>query len=476
MQMISFVLMGFVTVIFCLLLICNTLIKDMEKRISISNWILLVASYLFVVYADYRFAIILGVVTLSTYYFAKHSKYSNVGIIIALLSLGYFKYMNFFSETLMNLLGKEYERLSIFLPIGISFYVFSAIGYIVDVKRNKIKVRALKDVALYLAFFPKLTSGPIQSSNSFFEQMDSDRQVNLNSFLTGIQIFMFGMGKKTVLADRLAVFVDQVYETPMCFGSLTVFLAAAAYPLQIYFDFSGYSDMAIGVGKILGFDLPNNFNLPYVAHNVTELWKRWHITLSTWLQEYVYISLGGNRKGKLRAYVNLILTMLIGGLWHGANWTYIAWGFLSGITLVAHKVWMNISNSHKRSPSLFGSGISIICTYLFAIFSEIFFRASSISHAISIISRIFSFSAGVEHIYFWLIVAIFVFVIACVAASLKSEHNLENAKIKNVSMINGYYPVMDLSKLHCLIIFFVFCGLVLCLAYTGGSPFIYGRF
>lgn len=151
------------------------------------------------------------------------------------------------------------------------------------------------------------------------------------------------------MADRLSVFVNQVYDTPMAFGSLTVFFAAVAYSLQIYFDFSGYSDMAIGVSKILGIDLPRNFNLPYLAHNVTELWKRWHITLSSWLQDYIYISLGGNRKGKVRTYLNLILTMVIGGIWHGANFTYIVWGLLHGIALAVHKVWMTLTYSDSKS-------------------------------------------------------------------------------------------------------------------------------
>lgn len=160
-----------------------------------------------------------------------------------------------------------------------------------------------------------------------FDQIDKKRFVGWSSFASGIQIFVFGLFKKIVLADRLSVFVNQVYETPMAFGSLTVFLAAIAYSLQIYFDFSGYSDMAIGVARMFGINLPRNFNLPYLSHNVTELWKRWHITLSTWAQEYLYISLGGNRKGRARTYINLILTMVIGGIWHGANWTYIVWGY-----------------------------------------------------------------------------------------------------------------------------------------------------
>lgn len=171
-----------------------------------------------------------------------------------------------------------------------------------------------------------------------------------------------------VLADRLAVFVDQVYTTPKVFGSATVLFAVISYSLQIYFDFSGYSNMAIGVARILGFDLPRNFNLPYVAHNVTELWKRWHITLSSWLQDYVYISMGGNRKGKFRTYFNLIATMVIGGFWHGANWTFLIWGLLHGVALAVHKVWMQITKSREKKHSVVANGVSIILTFFFTTF------------------------------------------------------------------------------------------------------------
>ena len=476
MQMISFVLIGFVILIFCLLCTCQKIVKDTEKNIAVSNLILLIASYIFVIYADYRFAIVLGLITISSWFFAKNKKYSYVGVIIALASLGYFKYTNFFVDTFAHILDLEYKRLSIILPIGISYYSFSAISYVVDVKRDKIQARDLKSVALYLSFFPKITSGPIQKSKEFFEQMDADRRVDWNSFLTGIQIFMFGLAKKIVLADRLAIFVEQVFSTPMAFGSLTVFLAGIAYFFQIYFDFSGYSDMAVGVAKILGFDLPKNFNLPYMAHNITEFWKRWHMSLSSWLQEYVYIFFGGNRKGEVRTYVNLFLTMLFGGLWHGAAWNYIIWGGLNGIGLSVHKLWMKYTKSNEKEQNLLISIISILISNLFFIFTLMVFRAESLSKAKLILKRMISFEVGLEHVYFWLVVTIIIFAFACVAAYIKSKNNVITGKFKNVSRVEGFYPVMDLTKFPCLVIFLVFCGLVFCLAYTGGSPFIYGKY
>lgn len=476
MQMISFVLIGFVILIFCLLCVSKKLISDIEKNIAVSNWILLIASYVFVIYADYRFAIVLGLITISSWFFAKYEKYSYVGVIIALASLGYFKYTNFFIDTFAHIFNLEYERLSIILPIGISYYSFSAISYVVDVKRGRINSRDLKSVALYLAFFPKITSGPIQKSKEFFEQMDTDRKVDLNSLFTGVQIFMFGLAKKIVLADRLAIFVEQVFTTPMAFGSLTVFLAGVAYFFQIYFDFSGYSDMAVGVAKVLGFDLPKNFNLPYMAHNITEFWKRWHMSLSAWLQDYVYIFFGGNRKGEVRTYVNLFLTMLLGGLWHGAAWNYIIWGVLNGFGLSVHKLWMKYTKSDEKEQNLLVSIISIVLSDLFFIFTLMVFRAESLSKAWVILTRMVSFEAGLEHVYFWLIVTVVIFAIACVAAYIKSKDNVIVGKFKNVSRMEGFYPIMDLTKLPGLILFLVFCGLTLCLAYTGGSPFIYGKY
>lgn len=474
MQMISFVLFGMVAIVFFLLYFVNKFISDAETSNNVANGILLVSSYVFVAYADWRFAAVLAVITVSTWFFTVKKYYSG-RIIISILALGFFKYTNFFAESFSRLFGNDYVAIKLILPLGISFYSFSAISYIVDVSRNKSEVKNLSKVALYLAFFPKITSGPIQRSNDFFEQIENRREIGWDTFSVGIQIFVFGLFKKIVLADRLSVFVNQVYDTPMAFGSLTVFLAVVAYSLQIYFDFSGYSDMAIGVAKILGINLPRNFNLPYLSHNVTELWKRWHMTLSTWLQEYLYISLGGNRKGRIRTYINLILTMLIGGIWHGANWTYILWGLFHGIALAVHKLWMSCTHSDKKMHSVILDVVSIVVTFLFTTFCWIFFRATSISQALLIIKRIFSFSNGLEQPYMWLFVGIIILLGASLLAYKKSKLAKANMK-KNVSFVSGYYPLVDLNSFWGLVFFFVLCGLTICLAYTGGSPFIYGNY
>ncbi len=475
MQMVSISFWLFIVLVIFALLICNKVVDSVSKKVKYSKIILLISSYLFILYADIKFAIILGILTLITWWAAKDYKNMKYGIIACLLALGYFKYTNFFLSSFSELLGNsETIALKIILPLGISFYTFSAISYIVDVHHKKIEEHSLLDVALYLSFFPKLTSGPIQRSGDFFNQIQKPREINWDNISRGVQIFVFGLFKKIVLADRLSVFVNQVYDTPKAFNSITVFLAVVAYSMQIYFDFSGYSDMAIGVGKMFDIDLPRNFNLPYLSQSVTELWKRWHITLSSWLMEYLYFPLGGNRKGKVRTYINLMLTMLIGGLWHGPSWTFIFWGGLHGLALCVHKLWMlkfkNISDNNSMIKQVF----NIILTFLFASLCWIFFRTDSLEQAFSIIQVIISFKTGIFHPYVWLFFALVVYGVAVCFAIRKSR--VQGNDINEKLIIEGYYPMQNLDSFWGLVIFFVFCGVTLGLAYTGGSPFIYGAY
>lgn len=476
MQFFSIPFFALVAFAFTSIKLCNHTIKAHKTQIYTANSILLILSYVFIIYADYRFALALALLTLSTWFFGRNKKTIGIGIVISLLSLCFFKYTNFFMESFARIFGNDFNALNLIVPIGVSFYTFSAISYLIDIKREKVAQASFFDVALYLSFFPKLTSGPIQRSGEFFEQMKSDRKIGAKTFSVGLQIFMFGLFKKIVLADRLSVFVNQVFETPKAFSSLTVVLGVIAYSFQIYFDFSGYSDMAIGVAKILGFDLPRNFNLPYMAHNVTELWKRWHISLSSWLQDYLYIPLGGNRKGKFRAYLNQILTMVLGGIWHGANWTYVIWGLLHGVSLAVHKIWTTITHSAQKKCSKIGAVISIFVTFIFVSFCWIFFRADSFSNAIDIIVQIFSFKSGLNQPYFWMIIAFVVYVVAVIIAAIKSKNSQKEMKKKNQSKVEAFYPVMDLRKFWSLVVFFVFVGLTVMFAYTGGSPFIYGAY
>lgn len=477
MQIFSLAFICLTVLILGLIFLTNKLFTQDSRKVTVTKWILLIASYLFMGYADYRFCLILFVLTVICWLCAKKNSCVKYGIIAAVLSLAFFKYTNFFADSLSRLFAKgDFTALKIIMPLGISFYTFSAISYLADVYRGKVKAMPLLDVALYISFFPKITSGPIQRSADFAEQINRPRNISKDNFLIGAQIFCFGLFKKIVLSDRLSVLVEQVYQTPLAFDGITVWLAVLAYSLQIYLDFSGYSDMAVGAARMLDIQLPRNFNLPYLSHNVTELWKRWHISLSSWLQEYLYIPLGGSRKGTARAYLNLVLTMVIGGLWHGANWTFILWGALHGVALVVHKLWVKLTKSNEKSHSLPANLLSILVTFLFTSFCWIFFRADSIDKAFQIIGKLFYFGNGIVHLYIWVFAAIGIVLIASLVAVLGEKERALPPKRKNQSYANGYYPLLNLDKFWHLVLFFVFCGLIISLAYTGGSPFIYGTF
>ena len=355
----------------------------------------------------------------------------------------------------------------ILLPVGISFYTFQSLSYTIDVYRGKIEAeRSFADVALYIAFFPQLVAGPIVKAGDFIPQLHEDRNISLKGLEEGVQIFVFGLFKKLVIADNIALLVDAVYANPAEFHALTVVLAVAAYSMQIYCDFSGYSDMAVGCARVLGYELCRNFNLPYLSKNVTEFWKRWHISLSTWLQEYLYIPLGGNRKGTVRTYVNLMLTMLIGGLWHGAAWTFIIWGGVHGLALVVHKLW--IKQRKGSSDSAFGTACSILLTFVFVSLALVFFRAGSFKTAFLVFRAIFTWQSGVVFISSWAVFGIAVIMLAQAAAIIKSEREQRTW--------DGYYPTVRLDTFAGLLAFFTFVGLTLGLAYTGNNPFIYFQF
>jgi len=275
---------------------------------------------------------------------------------------------------------------------------------------------------------------------------------------------IFGLVKKIVIADHLSVFVDDVFRVPTAYSWISIILAVFSYSIQIYFDFSGYSDIAIGCAKCFGYDFCPNFNMPYISENVTEFWRRWHISLSTWLKEYLYIPLGGNRKGKLRQHINLFITMLLGGLWHGANWTFVFWGALHGLALCVDK----LIPKRKEKPTIIRV-LNIVATFLFVSFLWIFFRADTFSKAWQIIKGIFTLQHGIVQPFFWTFIALAVVLIATLVAVFR-------AKKQNAEMINGFYPMLRLNKLSTLTLFFVVCGLIVALAFTGEHPFVYFQF
>ena len=268
-----------------------------------------------------------------------------LSVAINLAMLGYFKYTNFFIEMANGLFGAGFlDFQNIFLPVGISFFVFQSMSYTIDIYRGEIKPLAhWTDYIFYLSFFPQLVAGPIVRAKDFIPQIRRPLQVTREMFGTGICFIIGGLVKKAIISDYISLnLVDRIFDEPALYSGFECLMGIYGYALQIYCDFSGYSDMAIGIALLLGFRFPKNFNAPYKSATITEFWRRWHISLSSWLRDYLYISLGGNRKGKIRTYINLMLTMLLGGLWHGAAVRFVLWGALHGVALAVHKAWMSI--------------------------------------------------------------------------------------------------------------------------------------
>ncbi len=303
-----------------------------------------------------------------------------VGVIGCLIVLGIFKYLNFFMDSFAALIGTTPEELGyhwqLILPIGVSFYVFHAIGYIVDVYRKDTPAtRSFVDFAAFMALFPHMIAGPVLRFRDLTDQFVK-REHSLPIFTSGLYIFTIGLAKKVLIADTVAPIADQAFSmaNPTAVES---WLGAIAYMLQLYFDFSGYSDMAIGLALMMGFRFKQNFNTPYLSLSITEFWQRWHISLSTWLRDYLYIPLGGNRKGSARTYVNLFLVMLLGGLWHGAAWTYVIWGAWHGgwLAIERYTGW-----AKKAPPRL----ISLPFTLLLVLIGWVMFRAASVEGAFTV--------------------------------------------------------------------------------------------
>ncbi len=320
---------------------------------------------------------------------------SNLGILFL------FKYYNFFNESVFSILDLMGIRImlphfDLLLPVGISFYTFQSIGYIVDVYREKIQPEThFGKYALFISFFPQLVAGPIERSASLLPQLNKIAVFDYDKAIEGLKLIIWGYYMKVVVADRLAIYVDAVYNNSEQHGSITLIMATILFSFQIYCDFAGYSNIAIGSARIMGIDLVTNFKRPYFARSISDFWKRWHISLSTWLKDYVYIPLGGNRVGKGRNYFNLMATFLISGLWHGANWTFVIWGALNGVYQVFYKMLVLKTDNNAvvghRAKILLNIGL----TFVLVCFSRIFFRADSLDDAVMIIKRIFSFEGSI---------------------------------------------------------------------------------
>lgn len=318
-----------------------------------------------------------------------------LSLCINLGMLAYFKYFNFLGESLAAIVREmgswlgnapmasaHYERLDIFLPVGISFFTFQSISYVIDVYRQRIQpLDRWIDYLFYVSFFPQLVAGPIVRARDFIPQIYKSPMVSRADFGEGLFLILCGLMKKCVISDYISLnFVDRVFDAPLLYTGVENLMAVYGYALQIYCDFSGYSDMAIGIALLLGFRFNINFDSPYQSATITEFWRRWHISLSSWLKDYLYISLGGNRKGRVRTYVNLLITMLLGGLWHGASVSFILWGALHGAALAVHKFIMNHFSSFKKlgeEMPVWRRVAGVLITFHLVCFGWILFRAHS---------------------------------------------------------------------------------------------------
>ena len=387
----SFEFLGFYTLVFVLFYVLSGKYR----------WVmLLIASYFFYMAWEPSYILLIMVSTTVDYFISnqitkplKNKKRLLVtSLTINLGLLFFFKYFNFFSETVnsaLSSIGIIYQPIlsEVLLPVGISFYTFQTLSYTIDVYRGIIRPeKNFGKFALYVSFFPQLVAGPIERAKNLLPQILNERtKLTYDNFVIGFSQMLFGLFKKVVVADTLAIYVNSVYNNYELHSGSTLLLATYFFAFQIYCDFSGYSDIAIGVARMLGFRFMENFNMPYFSKSVTEFWRRWHISLSSWLRDYLYISLGGNRVGRFAIYRNLMITMLLGGLWHGASWNFVIWGGLNGIYLVFEKL-LGIHNWRPRARLL-----SVTCgviTFNLIAITWVFFRSETLNQANYILHKI----------------------------------------------------------------------------------------
>lgn len=400
--------MLFPTVEFALFFLVVLLVAwSLHRWNGLHKIFLLAASYVFYGFWDWSYVPMLFAISLVSGLLAQRIQSSDTprtrklwllcGVTICLSTLGYYKYTGFFLTTVLNLWGRfahppQMRVPEPLLPLGVSFFIFHAISLMMDAYRGKLKQRVrLHDALLYVAFFPQLIAGPILRASNFLPQLRSSRNAAAIRVNRALLLIVAGLFKKVVVSNLLATrLVDQVFAAPQTFSRGDVLLAVYGYAAQIYCDFSGYTDIAIGCAMLLGYRFPRNFNAPYTATNPQDFWRRWHISLSTWLRDYLYIPLGGSRGAKWRTYLNLMITMLLGGLWHGAAWTFVIWGALHGFYLIVHRLWTSITwtpilRMRQTAPWRWAS-----CFLLFqaVCLGWVFFRSPSFAVAFAMLRRL----------------------------------------------------------------------------------------
>lgn len=457
---------------FILLVGCLSVTRDNRAR----KIILLAASYYFYAYWDWRFLGLLLISTFSDYEIGRHLSRTTASrrrrllvvtsLIINLSILAGFKYCNFFVASLQYFLspiGLDMGTLSIILPLGISFYTFRALSYTIDVYRRRLEpCTNLLDYAVFVSFFPTMVAGPIVRASELLPQLAHPVNLSFHPALSGFRSFVIGLFLKVFVADGIASFTNYVFENVAAFNSLTVWLAVVGYSIQLYCDFAGYSMMAIGVARAIGYEIPENFNFPYLSKNIADFWRRWHITLSNWIRDYVYISLGGSRKGKIRPYLNLMFAMTLCGLWHGAAWTFVFWGFFHGLALTVNRIWISRRSREETQTdsNSFPGFIRRIATLITVVVGWVFFRADGFNSALVVIEKMFYPAAGVGWYHPFALFVILSFIL------IQLTELFHCGKYHRLSLSAWYTPTAILTMIW------------LCIAFRPKefAPFIYSQF
>ncbi|MEI0488133.1 MBOAT family O-acyltransferase [Brachyspira pulli] len=448
----------------------------LDKRYR--NLLLLIVSIIFYAWGGVSYTLIMFSSIVINYLFAllidkeieKNNKpkkkiYLILCIVINLSILGYFKYTDFAISIINSISGKELISLkNIVLPIGISFYTFQALSYVVDVYREQNKAQKnIINLALYISFFPQLIAGPIVKYHDIDNQI-TNRTESLENISYGIKRFIYGLSKKVILANMFALSCDEILKQPIGdIGTALAWVAAILYTMQIYYDFSGYSDMAIGLGHMFGFKFLENFNYPYISRSVQEFWRRWHISLSTWFKEYLYIPLGGNRKGKYFTYLNLLIVFFATGLWHGASFNFILWGLWHGLFLVLERIFLG--KILEKNKYKFINHIYVILVF---VLGWVLFRANDLKHALELYKLMFNYKEGIYTIrYFFYPQTLVCFIFGVLFSGLFQSIF---PKIKEAIFSSRVYVLESVIQ---------FILLFICIMYLVNgtyNPFIYFRF
>lgn len=369
------------------------------------RWALLfTASYYFYMSWNVKYVVLILFTTIISYFaaifierFQNNTSAKKIILTFTLISclgvLFVFKYFNFFSKSFVNLMRAfsiqlHPMTLKLLLPVGISFYTFQTLSYVIDVYRGSVKPEKHFGIyATFISFFPQLVAGPIERTNNLLPQIKAHHEFNYEQATYGLKLMTWGFFKKLCIADNLALYVDKVFNDVYAYNGFALILVTFFFTIQIYCDFSGYSDIARGAAKLFGIDLMENFKSPYFSASIKEFWSRWHISLSTWFRDYVYIPLGGNRVSKVRHYINLMITFIVSGLWHGANWTFIIWGTIHGFAQIIENIFTRGKNYQPRGLEW---AFKVLLTFTFCMFAWVFFRAQSFSEAVYVFSNMFS--------------------------------------------------------------------------------------